>query len=175
MSGRSDEWKWARRVRQDLIERLYTLDAKGIVDEELIDEAGYAMYCRCESIRIATEAHHGRVTCRVCRSVIERPVGGGKEQVLECACGWSQTWGTYFKSYQRKQLYGGNAYPVFQEFLDRWPRARNPRDKLLAIDWLIHACHLPPKMPWARPAATNLIEGTATELTVFLDRLAYGE
>lgn len=168
-------WTWARRVPQRLIERLYVLDAKGIVDEELIDEVGYAMYARCESIRIATQAHFGRVTCRACRNVVERPVGSGKEHVVACDCGWRQTWGDYLKQYQRRQLFGGNAYPAFEEFLERWPRARTPRDKLLAIDRLIHACHLPPRMPWARPAATNLIEGTASELAVFLDGLAYGD
>jgi hypothetical protein len=29
-------------------------------------------------------------------------------------------------------------------------------------------------MPYARPAATNLIEGTASQLATFLDELAYG-
>ena len=172
-----EELKWARRVPQHVIKRLYTLDAKGIVDEELIDEVGYAMYARCESIRIATEAQGGRVTCPRCRAVIERALqrdGASKEQLLECECGWKATWGDYLRSYQRKQLSGGAAYPSFLEFLDVWPKRRTPRDKLLAIDTLVHACHVAAHMPWARPAATNLIEGTASELAVFLDELAYG-
>lgn len=60
-------FKWARRVQQDLIRRLYASDAKGVQDEELVNEAGYAIYARCESIRIATEAHFGRATCRTSR------------------------------------------------------------------------------------------------------------
>ncbi|MEX2225792.1 MAG: hypothetical protein WEB52_05000 [Dehalococcoidia bacterium] len=44
MAG-ADEIKWARRVRPETIRRLYTLDAKGIVDDELIDEVGYAFFC----------------------------------------------------------------------------------------------------------------------------------
>jgi len=169
----SDELKWARRVHRDKICRLYLLDAKGIADEELVNDVGYATYARCESIRIATEAHHGRVACRKCGDVIER-AGHDKSELLRCACGWSKTWGEYLTSYQRKQLYGGSALADFLAFLERWPSARTYRDKLLAIDTLIHACHLPPRMPWARPAATNLIEGTASELAVFLDELAYG-
>jgi hypothetical protein len=165
--------KWARRVQQDKIRRLYLLDAKGIADDELVNDVGYAMYARCESIRIATEAHYGRVACRKCGNVIER-ASHSKAEVLACSCGWSKTWGEYFKTYQRRQLFGGHATPVFLAFLERWPTARTYRDKLLAIDQLIHACHLPPKMPWARPAATNLIEGTAGELARFLDELAYG-
>ncbi|MEX2158032.1 MAG: hypothetical protein WEB04_01365 [Dehalococcoidia bacterium] len=172
-----EELKWARRVPQGVIERLYTLDAKGIVDEELIDEVGYALYARCESIRIVTEAQSGRVTCPRCRSVVQRALmrdRASKEERIECACGWSGTWGEYLKSYQRKQLFGGAAYPFFLEFLARWPRQKTPRDKLLAVDKLIHSCHVAAKMPWARPAATNLIEGSASELAAFLDKLAYG-
>ena len=171
MSG-EDGFTWARRVRPDLIRRLYLLDAKGIADEELVNNVGYAMYARCESIRIATEAHAGRATCRKCGAAIEHR--WVRDELLSCPCGWTTTWRAYLKSYQRKQLYGGNAYPDFLAFLERWPGARSYRDKLLAIDRLIHACHLPARMPWARPAATNLIEGTASELGAFLDELAYG-
>ncbi|MBI5289694.1 MAG: hypothetical protein HY873_12045, partial [Chloroflexi bacterium] len=51
MMAGADEIQWARRVKPEVIRRLYTRDAKGIVDEELIDEVGYAMYARCHSIR----------------------------------------------------------------------------------------------------------------------------
>ena len=167
-----DEIRWARRVRQDKIRRLYTLDAKGIVDEELIDEVGYAMLARCESIRIATRAHAGKATCPRCGAKVEH--AWKKHEPLECACGWGTTWGEYLKTYQGKQLYGGNAYPMFRAFIDRWPAARTPRDKMLAIDALIHAVHGQFQGAMARPAACNLIEGTARELIGFLDELAYG-
>jgi hypothetical protein len=36
-------FRWARRVEQEKIRRLYETDARGIVDDELIDEVGYAM------------------------------------------------------------------------------------------------------------------------------------
>jgi hypothetical protein len=45
---------------------------------------------------------------------------------------------------------------------------------MLAIDALIHACHGEFKGSMGRPAACNLIEGTALELVRFLDELAYG-
>ncbi len=171
MSG-ADEIRWARRVRPDKIRRLYTLDAKGIVDEELIDDVGYAMFARCESIRIATRAHAGKATCPRCRSKVEH--SGDKAAVLVCTCGWQTTWAEYHKTYQGKQLHGGGAYAFFRGFIDRWPEARTPRDKLLAIDALIHACHGQFKGYMGRPAACNLIEGTAGELIRFLDELAYG-
>jgi hypothetical protein len=171
MSG-ADEIHYARRVRQDKIRRLYTLDAKGIVDEELIDDVGYAMFARCESIRVATRAHAGKATCPRCRGRVDH--GWDKAEVLRCPCGWGTTWGEYLKTYQGKQLHGGQAYPIFREFIDRWPPARTPRDKMLAIDALIHACHGQWRGGIGRPAACNLIEGTMRELVRFLDDLAYG-
>jgi hypothetical protein len=167
-------FRWARRVQQELIRRLYALDAKGVQDEELVNEAGYALYARCESIRIATEAHFGRATCKRCRAVIERH-NWPKNETLVCAdCGWQTTWAEYHKSYQRKQLVGGAAYPSFLEFLERWPNARAYRDKLLAIDRLIHALHIDAKLRSFRPAAVNVIECDMREAQQLLQELAYG-
>lgn len=177
MAG-ADEIQWARRVKPEKIRRLYTLDAKGIVDEELIDDVGYAMYARCHGIRIATRAHAGKAMCPRCRNDVSRASSDWrtwqKDEPLVCECGWSTTWGEYHKSYQGKQLYGGQAYPMFRGFIDQWPAARTPRAKMLAIDALIHACHGQFKGMMGRPAACNLIEGTARDLIRFLDELAYG-
>jgi len=177
MAG-ADEIRWARRVPQETIRRLYTLDAKGILDEQLVDEVGYAFYARCLHIQTVTRAHFGRATCPRCRSEIARASQDWrrwrKDEPMTCACGWQTTWGEYQRSYKGKQLVGGNAYPVFKAFLNRWPLARTPRDKLLEIDGLIHACHEDAKKRWARPAACNLIEGRMTEMIAFLDELAYG-
>ena len=166
--------RWARRVEQQKIRALYASDAHGIVDAELIDDVGYAMYARCQSIRTVTEAHAGRAMCHSCRAVIQHHWVREKPMVCE-SCGWTTTWEAYLKSYQGKQLFGGTGYANFLEFLERWPLARTPRDKLLAIDWMVHACHGQPGEGIGRPAATNLIEGTATQLISFLDDLAYGE
>jgi hypothetical protein len=177
MSG-ADEIQWARRVKPEVIRRLYTLDTKGVVDEDLIDEVGYAMYARCHSIRIATRAHAGKAMCPRCRADVLRKDPDWKtwkkDEPLVCGCGWATTWGEYHKTYQGKQLYGGNAYPMFRAFIDRWPQARTPRDRMLAIDWLIHACHEDALKRFARPAACNLIEGRMSEMIPFLDELAYG-
>jgi hypothetical protein len=169
----ADELRWSRRVKPEKIRRLYALDAKGIIDDELLDDVGYAMLARCESIRTATRAHAGRATCPRCKAQVVHE--WDKAQALMCGCGWSSTWGAYLKSYQGKQLHGGQAYPMFRDFIERWPGARTSRDKMLAIDALIHACHGQFKGAAGRPAACNLIEGTARELIAFLDQLAYGD
>jgi hypothetical protein len=173
MSG-ADELKWARRVRQDVIRRLYTLDAKGIQDEELVNEVGYAMYARCESVRTVTYAHAGRAACPRCGTNVEHV--WIKTQPLVCTCGWETTWGEYLRSYQGKQLHGGTGFPAFLAFLEAWPKARSYRDKLLAIDRLIHACHgAGTKWEMSRPLGVNLIEGNAHEIAALLDELAYGD
>lgn len=172
MAG-ADQITYARRVKPEAIRRLYTLDSKGIVDEGLIDEVGYAMLARCESIRTATRAHAGRATCPRCRAEVRH--SWKKDDVIACGCGWNTTWGAYLKTYQGKQLHGGQAYPIFRAFIDHWPAARTPRDKMLAIDALIHACHGQWQGGMGRPAACNLIEGTMRGLIGFLDDLAFGE
>jgi len=181
MSG-ADEIRWARRVPQRMIRRLYALDAKGIVDEELIDEVGYAFYARCESIRTVTEASRGRARCPRCGGLIRRVRNRElemKQRVLECECGWEVTWGDYLKSYQRKQLHGGAAYPLFLEFLDKWPEQRSPRDKLLCIDALVHALHVnvieAKDAIFARAGAVNVIEGKLSEVVDLLEDLAYSD
>ncbi len=79
----------APRVNPSLIRRLYEVDAKGIVDEDLIDKVGYALYARCQSILEATEAHAGRVKCPECgASVIHDGGPWVKEADLDCTqCG----------------------------------------------------------------------------------------
>jgi hypothetical protein len=51
--------EWASRVNPAVTRRLYDTDARSIVDEEQIDDVGYAPYWRCQSIIAATEARDG--------------------------------------------------------------------------------------------------------------------
>ncbi len=113
MTWRIGEIYWAPRVRQRDVRRLYETDARGIYDEELIDEVGWALYMRCKSFIAAVEALHGRVTCPRCGEVILR--NSKPEEILHCsACGWEMAWRTYHKSFQHKQLSG--AEPVVRFF-----------------------------------------------------------
>jgi hypothetical protein len=165
---------WAPRVERAIIRRLYQADARGVIDEELIDEAGYALLARCESITAVTEAWAGRTRCWGCAAIIEHD--GGSHTVLRCAaCGWQITWSDCQRSYQGKQLVGGSALPAFREFTRAWSTARTPRAKMLIIDTLLHACHGDARVRFTRPAAVNVIEGTARTVLAFLDELAYSD
>ena len=167
--------KWAPRVPQWKIRRLYEQDAMGVHDDELLLDVGYALFARCQSFIAANKATQGKAACPRCSAVI--PHGGSKDELLRCECGWELTWGEYFATIQHKQLSG--AEPVlclFRDYVDRFPIARSSRAKMLLIDRLIHGFHWYYKTnnP-TRPVAVNLVEGRLGQVIVFLDALTYGE
>ena len=142
------------------------------MDEEQIEDVGYALYARCRSIVRATAAHAGRVTCPHCERVIRARDGA---KVLRCRCGWCVTAQEYFGALRRRHLHGGGALPCFEAYLDAFERARSPRERMLAIDQLLHEFHGGLAKP-GQPAAKNLIEVKNTsDVLAFLDELAYGD
>ena len=165
---------WAPRVRRDSIRRLYELDAKGIQDEELLDEVGWALRSRCESFIAAVEAVRGRAPCPVCGQVIAHNCH--LEEVLHCnQCGWECTWGAYFKTIQNKQLSGADpVLELFREYMTGFPSARSPQEKMLQIDRLIHGFHWNLQYGFTRATGVNLIEGNYHAVVDFLDTLSYG-
>jgi len=167
--------QWAPRVPKWKIRQLYETDAQGRVDEELLDEVGYALFARCQSFIAAQEAIQGRAICPRCQAVIVHE--GQSDELLRCACGWQLSWDAYFRTIQHKQLSG--AEPVVRQFRDfcaRFPSAESASDKMLLIDRLLHGFHWYYKTNTVtRPVAINLIEGRLQEVIAFLDVLSYGE
>ncbi|MBM3496408.1 MAG: hypothetical protein FJX72_19120 [Armatimonadetes bacterium] len=162
---------WARRVPQALIRRFYETDARGIYDEDPINEAGYALLARCESFITACRAVQGELPCPACEAPVRRDV------VLRCRCGWELPWKDYFETIQHKQLSG--AEPVieqFRHFVNTFPASRTLRERVLLIDRLLHGFHwfLRTDRP-TRPVAVNLIEGNLREVVQFLDQLSAGQ
>jgi hypothetical protein len=163
-------------VRRSTIRQLYEQDARGIVDEALIDEVAYGFFARCRSILDATRAMtEGIATCFDCRADV--PHDFGASEVLRCdACGWEARWVAFRRSIQRKQLMAGSAQPWFEEYIDRLPAARTPRERMLLVDWMVHRLHntLPDggEAPIGRPAAVNVIGGTLSQVGAMLDELA---
>jgi len=166
---------WAPRVRPAKIRRLYQLDAQGIYDDELIEDVGYSLLARCESFIHANEAVRGRAKCPLCGAVIHHPVR--KEDLLQCACGWSLSWADYFATIQHKQLSGVEpVITLFQDFVDRFPRAQTAPQRMILIDTLLHGFHwfLNTGKP-TRPVAVNLIDLRLWDVIAFLDELTYGK
>lgn len=180
-----DEIAWAPRVPKNAIRRLYLSDAQGLLDEELVEKVGIALYLRCEAILEVAEAKQGRVKCRRCyrrgqETLIERQhaKGQSREQAIVCpVCGWQVTWDEFCKSFRRKQLNAGGATSAFAGYVHRYRTARTARDKMLAIDRLIHEFHYSyranPDLP-TRPVGVNLIQGRLRDVIVFLNELGFG-
>jgi len=172
--------KWAPKVPKAKIERLYRSDANGFLDEELVDEVGWALWSRCDSILQVTEAHYGRVICPACSAEIKHPKAsttplpwrGG--EILHCGeCGWQLPWKTYHQTYKGKQLFGANAVECFQVFHKEFPQASTANTKMLLIDQLIHSFHTG-LTELGRPVAANLIQGSLKEVIHFLYDLSNG-
>jgi hypothetical protein len=96
---------WAPRLAPGKIKRLYELDAKGIRDETLIDEIGWALKARCESFIQAVRATRGEAICPACWAIVPHQIISN-EMLICSACGWQATWKAYFSTIQHKQLSG---------------------------------------------------------------------
>ena len=175
------EVRWSPRVKKSWIRRLYENDARGIYVEDLINEVGYALYLRSESILTVTDAMSGQVACPRCARQRKKTLIPHKhgEELLKCLeCGWQVSWSNYHQTFQHKQLYGGGAVEAFRTYVKEFDRAQTPREKLLAIDRVIHEFHYSlqdQKENPHRPAGVNLIEGQAKDVVAFLDRITYGD
>jgi len=174
--------KWNNKVPQKSISRLYNQTVSGIQDDELIDEVGYALYARCESVISATYAFEKK--CMFCINCsAEIPL---VNNVFSCSCGFNATWDEFKKSFRGKQLYAANALPVFLDYVKKYPKAKTYGEKLICIDILIHSFHIrmsgskslknkDPKKETVklnRPTGVNIIEGSLTDVILFLDKLS---
>jgi hypothetical protein len=169
--------RWAAKVRQEKLLKLYRTDALGLIDEDLLADVGSALLARCESILLIAE---GKVACPRCQAVfVVRPplTKGGAEPVV-CiteGCGWQVSVEAYDHSIRHRELQIGYAGPAFTAYWKSYPKARTAQERMFAIDRLIHAFHwdLKAQLP-NRPAGNNLIEGSLEQVIDLLDCLSYG-
>jgi hypothetical protein len=168
--------RWARKVSQASIRQLYETDAAGIIDQELIDEIGTALYARCESILLVSQAG---VRCPRCGLAFQVEAGKPEDEAISCpaaGCSWRTTYRQWHNSWRHQDLIGTRALSAFRDYVERYGRTSGPREKMPLIDALIHAFHhgIVEDMPH-RSAANNLIEGSHSQVVAFLDDLAYGQ
>lgn len=172
--------KWSPRVPKWKLKRLYERTCQGIWDEELIDDVGMTLYMRCRDILIIHQAETERkVTCPRCdlagnTTLINRQ--GNRWTPMTCpVCGWTMTWVEYHATFQRRQLNPGGAVAYFRDFITAFERSREPKEKMLAIDRVIHEFHYSlrelPDQP-TRAAGVNLIDGKLGEVLAFLNELS---
>ncbi len=174
-----DPFHWAKRVRRADIRRLYESDARGLLDEDLLEKLSFQIYERIsDMVEILQAQTTGVVKCRSCGWVLTdrfRMGADHKSRSLRCSqCGWLVTCGEYFDSYNGKRLLPGSVPEVFLGFLTRWPTARSVQEKMILLDWLIHEFHTCQGIP-GRPVAENVIQGTAEQVSDLILELAYGQ
>lgn len=153
------------------LKRLYEQDAMGITDEGLIERVGYRLYERCRDCMLVVDTVRGAYACPECRSSCSAADG-----LLSCSsCGWTCTLDDFRRSWRHKEL---NADTTFMEqFVAEWDGARSPKQKMLAIDAVVHRWHHESKTNKSvgRPVGVNLIEGSRKQVIAFLDGLSSGE
>ena len=174
----ADKFQWTRRVSRRDIQRLYESDARGMRDEELLDQVHYAIYARvCDMFEVRAAQQYGRVKCRNCGAPIPQPYQMGarnKSNILKCEkCGWQVTCGEFYDSYTGASMLPGSVVDLFETYLARFPKARTPADKMLLVDWLIHQFHLMEGVANG-PVGKNVIQGTADQVRELIETLANG-
>lgn len=166
---------WAPRLRKTQIARLYETCGRGMLDKELIDDVGFSLLARAESILTASRARGGQAPCPRCKTSVEY-IGSGADMRLQCdACGWKCPWQAYAKTFKYKGLFAGGMQPFLEEFAQKFPKAKLPAERLILIDTLIHRYHWQASSGTGRPGASGLIEGKISNIMPFLDSLSYGE
>lgn len=164
---------WAPKVARIKVPQFYRLAGRGIIDEALIDDLGLALYLRCRSIVMVTEARC--LLCPRCRAeIVCAAARWSREIPIVCAgCGWGASYGQWRDSWRHRDLYGGNAIDTFRAFVSNYPGAQTPRDRIVLIDRLINAVHRSARRGIVfRSAAHNLIEGSVTQVLELLGHLA---
>ncbi|OGO91708.1 MAG: hypothetical protein A2Y17_13095 [Clostridiales bacterium GWF2_38_85] len=162
---------WSPRISQSKIRSLYQTNAKGICDDVLVDEVGFTLYARCLQGRDEhLLANEGKLKCHHCRKVNISPSNG----LIICSCGYAYIFREYMRSFNKDGMLSRSATPFFNKFIDMWSIANTYYDKIKAIDFVIHECHLNMMSGVTRGfAGRNLIEGTGEQLHELILSLAY--
>ncbi|MBN1373437.1 MAG: hypothetical protein JW987_15980 [Anaerolineaceae bacterium] len=169
--------RWAPKVRQVKIRQLYENDAAGMVDEELLQEVGYALLDRCQSIWLVTRRE---VECPRCGTVFSLGEEGegwkmrsGVQTCPKEGCGWQTSAEEWHNTWAKKDLLGMAARDALAIYLRDFPRAKTAQERMVCIDQLIHAFHISLRDGQLnRSFANNLIEGSHQQVVEFLDGLS---
>jgi hypothetical protein len=167
---------WSPKIRQAKIWQLYQNDARGTVDDALVEDVAYRLFQRCRCIRLATR---GEVECPRCGLIFPMTEPGtwnmlaGVQSCPTPGCGWETTAAEWHESWRHRDLLGAAAMKAVETYMHDQPLAQGPKQLMVCIDQLIHSFHISLRTGKAgRSFANNLIEGSHKQVVEFLDRLS---
>ena len=165
---------WSPKVKKHKIMKLYEQDAKGIYDDELVEDVGIGFYARVDSMLMVTSSNLGHPLCIECKTEI--PNSYKKGFISVCPnCGWTIDIFEYRASYKGQTLNGVGALPELKYYIANYPLAKTYAEKMRIIDYLIHTFHGNLNAEPSRATATNVIEGNTGEIANLIFSLAYGK
>lgn len=182
--GKLNQFKWCKKVSRSDLLRLYQGEAKGLLDEELLDDVGVTFYLRCKQAQeVRDYMDKGQIVCHHCGAVLTggrvSPSGSvlmknaDNYKPINCDCGYSYTYREYRRSCNSSNMPGGRASPVFDSFVRKWPACKDAKAKMLLIDWLVHECHVTLMSgEKGRSVCVNLIEGTLKQISDLIMKIA---
>jgi hypothetical protein len=167
-----NKFKWCKKVSRSDLFRLYQGEAKGMLDEELLEDVGLTFYVRCKEAKEARECmDKGEIICHHCKAVLKAT---GYDSLTHCDCGYCYTYREYRRSCNAVNMPGGRATPIFEEYMQKWLKCRSSKEKMMLIDWLVHECHVTLMSgSQGRSVCVNLIEGTLKQISDLILKLAY--
>jgi ribosomal 50S subunit-recycling heat shock protein len=169
-----NKYKWSPRISLSKLKRLYESSANMLLDSELLDEIGFTLYYRCLQGKEERELYYNnKLKCHNCGVILNYNKRG---DFLQCECGYQYVPREYGRSYQNEWMPHGKAQPVFDGFIEKWPKCKTSSEKMNIIDWVIHECH---KCiitgTKADSVAKNLLSGSREDAEKLILELAYGD
>jgi hypothetical protein len=164
---------WSPKVRPAKIRQLYENDARGTVDEVLVEDVGLTLLHRCQSIWLVTNRE---VECPRCGATFTLCEPGswkflpGVQICPTPGCGWETTAEQWHETWRHRELLGTAVMHPTETYLHDYPRARTTQERMVCIDQLIHAFHIGLQSSRLnRSFANNLIEGSHDQVVELLD------
>ena len=121
--------RWAPKVRQEKLWRLYQSEAGGFLDEELLDKVGYVLLERCENILMIDE---GKAVCPRCGAIffVRLPETRGSAEPVTCltpGCGWQVSGEEYDLSIRHRAPSACTAGRLARRFIRTWKPLQKPK------------------------------------------------
>jgi len=172
-ASKFNKFVWCKKVSRKDLERLYQSDAKGMLDETLLDDIGYTFYTRCKQSKEAWACmRKGEIICHHCHAVLA--ARNKFNMPVTCTCGYSYTYREYRRSCCAANMPSGRATPIFHQFIEKWQGGRTSAQKMMLIDWLIHEFHVTlMSNSRGRSVCMNLIDGSQKQIKELIEKLAY--